>query len=597
MSSVREATVYRWGAAILLASVVLTAPLFICAPLFVDANFYGTCARCVLEGGVLERDVLYIFPPLMVWLRMVHEACFSGSSESIRAFDLLWTAITLLILTCYGRGSWFQSARGVIWLIQLALYVTTPTICHVQPDGWMLLPTALALVMRRGQIDRLRDSLSTADRHLRTKIFTAAFGEGVIGSLACLFKPQAIVILATLMGASYALCWNELRRNKSRGIADLLGWLCGGGCVLGVWMLWLACEGGWTSFWTNLPLWGTNYYAQRPPLTTRFGYLILQFPMWSLLHLFILWQGVHCAIRLCGGLWSPRETDASLGSSDTERTNHTDTTLYAAFYLGWVCESVGMQWGLPYHLLPTLFVATRWCAALLWNWFPARRVPMLVATVVGILLVHPLLMPDRLRWLPRCFCEGSTAAVRDGLTMPPIYPAHWFVPIFESLDAESWDRDSLPAGMPPPHLYTHTVEWRDLEQVAEFLEQQALEPRTLTCYHNTTAHLYLRLNTPPATRFIWPDMAVAYFPQHELRMREEFSCSGQQWVVSDLRRATLRAVGASQSIAGKLTMPNNFPAAWRDRFPWNQPIVFRAGRYAVHRVELPVSELTGDAPP
>jgi hypothetical protein len=32
-------------------------------------------------------------------------------------------------------------------------------------------------------------------------------------------------------------------------------------------------------------------------------------------------------------------------------------------------------------------------------------------------------------------------------------------------------------------------------------------------------------------------------------------------------------------------------AAWRDVFPWSEPVVFRAGRYVVHRVEGPVRRL------
>ncbi len=54
------------------------------------------------------------------------------------------------------------------------------------------------------------------------------------------------------------------------------------------------------------------------------------------------------------------------------------------------------------------------------------------------------------------------------LTTPPIYPAHWFVPIFDYFEFDQLGRDVLPAGMPPPQLYTHTVEWRDLERVAQF---------------------------------------------------------------------------------------------------------------------------------
>ncbi len=121
------------------------------------------------------------------------------------------------------------------------------------------------------------------------------------------------------------------------------------------------------SFWANLPIWGRNYYSQRPPLLTRCGYLIVQFPFWSCVHLPMLW----IALRTLGSLIAGclRRDESSLSPRMTIGPVHDriDAQLYAAFYLGWVGESVGMQWGLPYHLLPTLLVATRWFAEILWH--------------------------------------------------------------------------------------------------------------------------------------------------------------------------------------------------------------------------------------
>ena len=36
-----------------------------------------------------------------------------------------------------------------------------------------------------------------------------------------------------------------------------------------------------------------------------------------------------------------------------------------------------------------------------------------------------------------------------------------------------------------------------------------------------------------------------------------------------------------------LALPSSFPQQFADRYPWREPIVFRSGRYLVHRVTGP----------
>jgi hypothetical protein len=38
-------------------------------------------------------------------------------------------------------------------------------------------------------------------------------------------------------------------------------------------------------------------------------------------------------------------------------------------------------------------------------------------------------------------------------------------------------------------------------------------------------------------------------------------------------------------------LPPDFPAWGKDVYPWNQPVVFRAGRYFVHEVRDPHGEI------
>jgi hypothetical protein len=40
-----------------------------------------------------------------------------------------------------------------------------------------------------------------------------------------------------------------------------------------------------------------------------------------------------------------------------------------------------------------------------------------------------------------------------------------------------------------------------------------------------------------------------------------------------------------------LDLPIDFPCLCREVYPWNQPIIYKAGRYFLHRVENPIEEM------
>jgi hypothetical protein len=63
-------------------------------------------------------------------------------------------------------------------------------------------------------------------------------------------------------------------------------------------------------------------------------------------------------------------------------------------------------------------------------------------------------------------------------------------------------------------------------------------------------------------------------------------------VVSDLRAVDLSRNAARAELPGRpLSLPPEFPEAWMPLFPWNEPIVFRSGRFVVQRVEKQMSPL------
>jgi hypothetical protein len=137
------------------------------------------------------------------------------------------------------------------------------------------------------------------------------------------------------------------------------------------------------------------------------------------------------------------------------------------------------------------------------------------------------------------------------------------------------------------------TDWVHLARVAEFLREQGVRDGELTCYHRGTTPLYLELGVRPATRLVWVDILVHFFPGHADRMRAELSQSGQRYVVSDLRVASPKGLAGNGRTDQTPALPPNFPGDWATRYPWSEPVVFRSGRYLVHRVTGPVGTLTG----
>src|SRR5205807_10230107 len=80
---------------------LLTAalPLFLCLPLWADATHYDLCARNLLSGGTLYRDIFDMNLPGMVWLHALVRSLLGWRSEALRAVDLsIVTAVAALLL-------------------------------------------------------------------------------------------------------------------------------------------------------------------------------------------------------------------------------------------------------------------------------------------------------------------------------------------------------------------------------------------------------------------------------------------------------------------------------------------------------------------
>jgi hypothetical protein len=83
------------------------------------------------------------------------------------------------------------------------------------------------------------------------------------------------------------------------------------------------------------------------------------------------------------------------------------------------------------------------------------------------------------------------------------------------------------------------------------------------------------------------------FEKHTQQLETEVRNTRPRYVVSDL--GTMTWSRREALIPGDFDrwdrLPGWFPENFRDVFPWDQPIVFRSGRYLVHEVTKPIDRV------
>jgi hypothetical protein len=112
----------------------------------------------------------------------------------------------------------------------------------------------------------------------------------------------------------------------------------------------------------------------------------------------------------------------------------------------------------------------------------------------------------------------------------------------------------------------------------------------VTCLSGCTHPLYLDLNLKPSTRFSQVEATCLYFTTHRNQVLAELNASHQQFVVSDLVWTGMSCQDARATDPNDpLAFPPNFPSRFAGTYPWREPIVFRSGRYLVHRATGPAT--------
>jgi hypothetical protein len=507
--------------------LLLLVPPFLCMPLTADAAFYDICARFILKGGALERDLLCLMPPGMAWSLAAVRATLGGSSLAARVADLGIVAAVIALLVGWLRAGGL-SRTACVWVAVLlaAFYLTTTEWEQVQPDGWMFLPAVAALTLRRRQVATLTDGTRPGRQAVSWALL-----EGVLWGSACLFKPFVAVPGLAAWLASAAV----LRRSgpgwPRRLVPDAAGLLAGGLLMGALWQGWLLSHDAWRVFWNNVAEFQGDFYA---PLsaTDRLRFLFTKLPPWGLLHLAAVPVAVVALVRSLAGrgpLSRPPAAEA----------------LLSAFYLGWLYQANFLQSQYHYHLVPPVFLA----AALLAGWLGRRGWPVwgrlaLAGFWIYAVAVQPAVRPARLALWADCWRNGPTPEMMDRL-----------------------------------HLWHTTPTWVDLDRVADYLRRQGVGDRDVLCFDLSTTELQAELGVNPPTRHIYPATNVTTFAKHRDLIRKELRDGPEHWVVIDLEAVNVPYEPGVEEPPAPLQLKDDLIDHW----PYSGQPVFRAGRYCVLR--------------
>ncbi len=521
----------RIAVLVLVVLLLSNGPLFVCMPLTNDTALYDLQARVLREGGVLYRDLLEPNLPGVVWIHAAVRTFLGESSEAMRLFDLAAFAGIVLLLV-HGLGITGRSRAVQTWTAAalLLFYFSISEWSHCQRDVWLLLPALGGLHLRVRQNQRCagQASLST--------LIAWALLEGVVWGAGVWLKPMVMLpaLAAWLVSAA-------LTRKLRPRLCDLAGLLAGGLLAGAAGVAWLFWTGAWPHFWHTLVEWNPQYFAAGKEHWTALRFLAMtsRFFPWILLHLvaaplagYTVYRGVQRAFT--------RPPD---GLS-------TWPLLFAAFYLAWLVQAFFLQHLFDYVHAPVIVIAIALLAGTQVPHAYVRRWRFAAAIFLGLaLLVSPVLKGERLALWMRCWTEGSSPEIRNGL-------------------AHAWHPN-----------------WEDMHHVTEYLRQQNLKDGELTCYNNDLVYLYNDLGLTPSTRYVYLETLFVFFPDRMSEMRRAVAQSRHKFVVSDMT-----AVGVPYAIAQrgpngwKTELPETFPPELRGRFPWSYPIVFRSGNMLVHRV-------------
>ena len=465
----------------LLGLVLLGLPLHVRMGIWPDVVFFDLCAKNMLRGGTLYRDIFLHGLSGIIFSFAAVRSLLGWSFEAIRLVDFA-LVLAIVCLLAFGPLAPARAAteRLALTTILVLFYFATSEWSHCQPDTWMMMPALLALTLRSRR-------LQTAG--IATPALLAAILEGILWGVAFLFKPMAIVPAAAAWLISAIIVWKShtppATWQRLFPLWDLAATVTGGLIVGAATVFWLKVSGNWPYFVEAAIRWNGEYLTQQSkPLLERLVNMLGAFRPWSWLHPVAILAALWIMVEAC-------RKRAAIGPA-----------LLASCYLGWLLEANLLQRQFDYQLAPTILLALAVLAACVEIWrHPVIQILVLPVLLAGVITQHPLAEWRRVVLWPRCWHESSIE-LRDLLSL------------------ELNQRVSIC--------------YRELARAEDYLRGQHVKDREVTCYAISALSLYMDMDLEPSNRFILLGVSTVFFPSHHEEMRQALIASPQRFVVSDI---------------------------------------------------------------
>lgn len=530
---------------VLLAVLVLGVPLFVRTPIWVDVTYHDLSAWNILHGGTHYKDVFETNLPGMVWAHALVRPVVGWSHEAIRIVDLCVVSSVVFLLSRFLQRSGV-SINGRIWFMTAAalFYLAETEFIHCQRDGWMLLPAVGAATLRLRRV--------AASRSLKWTVF-----EGLMWGVAVWIKPHVLVpaLLVWLMSLRF-----QTRRVALRDA----GWLFAGGLLAGgLGSCWLLTTGTWQPMWDVLLNWNQEYYSWSWEDTFQKCRLVITY--------FAPFSLLHCA--------SIPLAFVAIFRRDPSRA------ILAVLYLGWLAQATLIQKTFDYAHYPPMLLGLAVIAS-----FRIPVGPILFGWCLVAGLTNEFARDQRwFRDLQRNYRITTKAILPHYSLLDRNRLALWG----RCWHDDSWELKDQLSFYDTVHCAPN---WADLNRVGEFLKTKNLQDYELICWHDSTHPLYVELGIKPGIRYPHVITALKFRTKREQIKSETFS-SPARYVVSDLVPIMYSAHFDPFPPPGPATeLPPEFPAWHADIYPWNQPVVYRSGRYVVHEVKEPKGEIVFPLP-
>jgi hypothetical protein len=220
----------------------------------------------------------------------------------------------------------------------------------------------------------------------------------------------------------------------------------------------------------------------------------------------------------------------------------------AACYLAWFAQANFLQHQFDYHLVPTVILAAILVASYCGPFVSAPvRWTLLASLLLVAVAYHPLLAPGRMAAWGDCW-KGNSPRLRE---------------VLGSLNKE--EAVFLPT-------------WPELAAVEQFLREHGAVDGEVVCWSNSSLALYGDLRIQPSYRYVMLSTWHAYTPARTAAIDAEVMTGPRRFIVTDLHENLGIPLPRIPQVTGL------HPALFAS-YPWNQPVVFRAGRYLVHAVK------------